>query len=224
MATAFLCLSPWVTVDLTADCLWCGVCFLTGLFFGSHLPDMDVAATEGLNVRSCSGFLFSAASLAVICMVRLLYQVAGCRFDGRHRKSLHTVCGVYVATIVIAILTGILFEDAGWWSYNVFYVYAGIFCGGLLHLAGDCCTITGLRPFLPVFSLHLSGGINTGNYRDHRPVRYAQCLVCMAAGVIAGQYVYQIPAGRLLFPVLGIVVLLWVVFYVISQYPCYRKP
>lgn len=223
MATALLCLSPWVTTDITAGCLWCCVGFLSGIFFGSHLPDMDLAATEGLNLRSCSVFIFSAVSLVVICMVRLLYRVVGCRFDARHRKSLHTVCGVCVATIVIAVLTGILFEDAGWWSNYLLYMYAGIFCGGLLHLAGDCCTITGLQPFLPVSSLHLAGGINTGNYRDHRPVRYAQCMVCMAAGVISCQFVYMIPAGRLIFPVLGIAVILWGLFYVFSQHPCAKN-
>lgn len=220
MATTILCMSPFLTVGISADCLWCCVCFLTGIFFGSHLPDMDVAAAQGLNLRSCIACVVSAVSLVVISMVRFLYRLVGCPFDGRHRQSLHTIWGVFVATVVIAVLTGLLFEDAGWWSYHLLYVYVGIFCGGLLHLAEDCCTISGLQPFQPVFSLHLKGGINTGNYRDHRPVRYAQCLVCMAAGVIAGQYVYHIPAGELMVPVLVTAAICWLFFFILSKYRC----
>ena len=218
MGTALLCISPFLTAGISGDCLWCCVCFLIGIYFGSHLPDMDIAATQGLNLRSGMGFIVSAVSILLLSMVRFLYWVAGCPFDGRHRESLHTVWGVFVATVVIAILTGILFEDAGWWSCYLLYGYAGLFCGGLLHLAEDCCTISGLQPFQPVCSLHLKGGINTGNYHDHRPVRYAQCLVCMAAGVISGQYVYHIPAGELKIPVLATGVICWFAFYLLSKY------
>lgn len=218
MATAILCMSPYLTTGLSPDCFWCCVCFLIGIFFGSHLPDMDLVAAQGLNLRSCTGVVVSAVSIVLLSMVRFLYRVAGWPFDGRHRESLHTVWGVSVATGVIAALTGILFEDAGFWSYHLLYGYTGLFIGGMLHLAEDCCTISGLQPFQPISPLHLKGGINTGNYRDHRPVWYARCLVCMAAGAIAGQYVYYIPAGELMVPVFIITIFSWVVFYLLSKH------
>lgn len=217
LSIAIFCMSPVLVAGLSRDCLWCCVCFLTGIFFGSHLPDMDIASAQGLNLRSYTGFVVSAVSIVLLSMVHFLYWVAGCPFDGRHRESLHTVWGVSVATVVIAALTVILFEVAGFWSYHLLYGYAGLFCGSILHLAEDCCTISGLQPFQPISPLHLKGGINTGNSRDRRPVRYAQCLVCMAAGVIAGQYVYHIPAGVLTVPVLVTVMVSWVVFYLISK-------
>lgn len=182
------------------------------------MPDMDLAAAQGTSLRSCRGFIVSAVSIAVISMIHFLYRVAGCRFDGRHRESLHTVWGVFAATAVVAVLTGILFEDGGCSSDHLLCGYSGLFCGGILHLAEDCCTISGLKPFQPVFSLHLKGGIDTGDHHDHRPDWYAQYLVCMAAGVIAGQYVYHIPAGELIVPVLTAVMISWTVFYLISKY------
>lgn len=218
LATAILCMSPFLTTGLSPDCLWCCVCFLTGVFFGSYLPDMDLAAAQGLRLRSCTGFVVSAVSIVLVSMVRVLYRVAGWPFDGRHRESLHTVWGVSVATVVIAVLTGILFEDAGFWSYHLLYGYAGLFCGGMLHLAEDCCTMSGLQPFQPVSPLHMNGGIHTGDSRDHRPVWYARCLVCIAAGVIAGQYVYHIPAGELTVQVFVITLFSWVVFFLLSKH------
>ena len=65
----------------------------------------------------------------------------------------------------------------------------------------------------------MKGGINTGDFRDRRPVWYAKYLVCMAAAVISGGYVYHVPADRLLFPVLVMAALLWVTFYLFSQHP-----
>ena len=117
----------------------------------------------------------------------------------------------------IAVITTIIFADGGWWSNSLLFVYAGLLWGSVLHLAEDCCTISGLQPFKPFSSLHLKGGINTGDYRDRRPVWYAKYLICMAAVVIAGQYVYAIPSGSLAIPVLGLTVISWIVFHCVSQ-------
>ena len=218
MATALLCISPFLSADIPSDRLWGCLCFLAGIYGGSHLPDADVAAANGLHQKTCGGFLFSGASIVIISIMRVLYRLVGLRFNGRHRHSLHTVLGVAVAVAVIAALTGFILVKLGWWSDGLFFVYAGILCGGLLHLAEDCCTITGLRPFRPFSSLHLKGAINTGDYGDRRPVLYAKFLVCMAAVIIAGKYVYHVPAGLLLIPVLGGTMFFWFLFYQFSQY------
>ena len=218
MATALLCISPFLTVDITVECLCiCGY-FLVGVYGGSHLPDADVAAANGLRPRSYGGFLFSGISIVIICIVRVIYRLMGLRFNGRHRHSLHTIFGVSLAVGVIAGLTGFILVDVGWWSDALFFLYAGILCGGILHLAEDCCTVTGLHPFRPFSSLHLNGAINTGDYGDRRPVSYAKFLVFVAALVIAGEYVYHVPAGVFLIPVLGITALFWFIFYRFSQY------
>ncbi len=218
MATALLCISPFLTVDITVECLrGCGY-FLAGVYGGSHLPDADVVAANVLHPRSYSGFLFSGISIVIICIVRVIYRLMGLRFNGRHRHSLHTIFGVSVTVGVIAGLTGFILVDTGWWSDALFFLYAGIFCGGLLHLAEDCCTVTGLFPFRPFSSFHLNGAINTGDYGDRRSVLYAKFLVCVAALVIAGEYVYRVPAGLLLIPVLAVTAFSWFVFYRFSQY------
>ncbi|MDE4908281.1 metal-dependent hydrolase [Methanogenium marinum] len=218
MATALLCISPFLAVDLTVECLWGCVFFMVGVYGGSRLPDADVAATKGLHPRNCRGLLFSGISIVIISVVRVIYRLMGLRFNRRHRHSLHTIFGVFVAVCVIGGLTGIILVDGGWWSDALYLLYAGILCGGFLHLAEDCCTVTGLNPFMPFSSLHLNGAINTGDYGDRRPVLYAKFLVCMAALVIAGGYVYHVPAGNLFIPVLAFTVVFWFIFYRFSQY------
>lgn len=218
MATALLCISPFLSVDITEECLWSCVCFLAGVFGGSRLPDADFAAAKGLNLKTFWTFVFSGISVVIIWIMRILYRLVGLRFNRRHRHSLHTIFGVSVAVCAIGGLTGFILVDLGWWSDAIFFLYAGILCGGLLHLAEDCCTVTGLHPFKPFSSLHLNGSINTGDYGDRRPVLYAKFLVCMAALVIAGEHVYHVPAGLLFTPVLATVALFWVIFYHFSQY------
>ncbi|KAF1076656.1 hypothetical protein MKMG_01470 [Methanogenium sp. MK-MG] len=223
MATALLCISPFLSVDVTVECLECCIYFLAGVFVGSCLPDADVAAAKELRPRKVKWFSYSVISIVMMRMVRAVYWVTRVRFDGRHRRSLHTIFGISVAVGVIVAPTWFILTGVGWWSDVFIFVYAGLLCGALFHLAEDCCTINGLRPFLPFLSLHLKGGINTGDYRDRRPVWYTKCMVCMASLVIAGEYVYHIPAGRLFLPVLGVVALSGVIFYLFSQRPHARR-
>lgn len=218
MATALLCISPLLSSNLTDVCVcWC-VCFLVGVFGGCYLPDVDLVAAQGLHLKSCGGFIYSCLCIGMVSAVRCVYWVTGYRFDGRHRRSLHTVCGVSVAVAIICALTGILCICMGLWTDLLIFAYAGLLCGSILHLAEDCCTISGLQPFLPFSTLHLKGGIHTGDSRDRRPVWFAKVLVCMAAVVIAAGYVYHIPVDRLLLLVPGVAVLSWLVFYRLSQH------
>lgn len=218
MATALLCISPFLSADFTAASLWCCVCFLVGVFGGSHLPDADLAAAQGVHLKSCGGFIYSCLCIGIVSVVRCVYWATGCRFDGRHRCSLHTLYGVSVAVAAICAVTGILCMQMALWTDVLLFVYAGLLCGSVLHLAEDCCTISGLQPFLPFSPLHLKGGIHTGDSRDRRPVWFAKFLVSMAAAVIAGGYVYRIPADHLLLLVQGVAALSWVVFYFLSQH------
>lgn len=218
MATALFCISPFLSSDITAARLWCCVLFLVGIFGGSHLPDADAVAAQGLHIKTCTGLLTSCICHGVVWIVSCVFWVTGCRFDGHHRCSLHTLYGVSVAAAAIAGLTGIVLTKIGWWLDDLPFLCAGLLCGGVLHLAEDCCTISGLQPFLPFSALHLKGGINTGDSRDQRPVWFAKVLVSMAALVIAGGYVYHIPADRLILPVLGATAFSWIVFYFLSQH------
>lgn len=218
MATALLCISPFLSSDITAEYLGCSVCFLVGVFGGSNLPDADLVFEQGPHMKSWTGFIYSCLCIGMVFAVRCVYWATGCPFDGRHRCSLHTLYGVSVAVVFICLLTGIFCVQMGLWTDMLIFVFAGLLFGAILHLAGDCCTISGLQPFLPFSPLHLKGGIHTGDSRDRRALWFAKCLVCMTALVIAAGSVYHIPIDHLILLMAGGVVLSWFVFYRFSQH------
>ncbi len=223
MAVALLCISPFLSVDVTMEYLESCIYFLVGVLVGSYLPDADVAAAKELRPRKVKWFSYSIISIIMMRVMGFVYRLMGLRFNGHHRRSFHTIFGITIAVLLLAAPAWFILTSLGWWSDAFIFVYVGLLCGALFHLAEDCCTINGLKPFLPFLSLHLKGGINTGDYKDKRPEWYTKCLVGMASLVIAGEYVYHIPAGSLFLPVLGLVVLSGFIFYLFSRRPHARR-
>jgi membrane-bound metal-dependent hydrolase YbcI (DUF457 family) len=123
-----------------------------------------------------------------------------------HRGMVHSVSGIISYCLVLEamfLLTMWLFETAVpgaipvelgkdiIWYYSCFTV--GLFVGGLLHLAEDACTVSGILPFYPFdVTTKVSGDIHTGNFEDRRPKRYFYLMCVIGASIIVALVYFKI--------------------------------
>ena len=202
------------------------IAILAGVLVGSLLPDTD--ASDSAIWYSGVTKIFGLAMVALmIPMVQLVFRARNFSYDAEHRGSLHTVCAVGISTIIftvvgviiVSLCSGYVFQS--WLNIEGYFFLllfmSGVFCGGVLHLAEDCCTKAGIFPFYPFSSRRIHGGIRTGDAADRRPECMQVALMVLTVGMPFGKVHYRPP---LILPsVISLVALViaWRVFFIIAQ-------
>ncbi len=231
MSWAFLITSP---IIITYPAYF--VAFLVGVLIGSFLPDDDSnnSPYKGKgDVMEGAGHAVSASSKITYALFKLFKDDPKKEYE-KHRGLLHSIPGVFVASLLLAIPFNLIIYLLGYWNSALIIVSIGIFAGAVFHLMEDCCTCAGVHLFYPFSTKKLCGGINTfiSDKREKRPQEFAEMFVLLGVGLIVYFNVvqktpafakYNITGELTEFQMVAIAVCLsflaWVVMYLRSQHP-----
>ena len=207
--------------------------FVIGVFIGSLLPDIDASVSpyeKRGDVMRGAGYAVSASSKITGKIFRSIKDDPNNKYES-HRGLLHSVPGVFVASLLIVIPLNLILYFVNYWNSGLIIASIGLFAGALFHLLEDCCTCSGIRLFYPFSEKKLRGGINTF-LPDRRPKQFATMFAILAVAF----YVYinsvqKTPAyakynfieGLTTYQLVGVAafisLLLWVIMYIWSQHP-----
>ena len=178
---------------------------MIGVYIGCLLPDTDAYHSKldymwGLNIGGIA-WAFGKVTKIVInpIVVATFGWIMQKPINRNHRGMVHSVSGIISYCLILEamfLLAMWLFETAVpgiipvglgkdiIWYYSCFTL--GLFVGGLLHLAEDACTVSGILPFYPFdVTTKFSGDIHTGNFEDRRPKRYFYLVCIVGISIIA---------------------------------------
>ena len=225
---ALLISTPIITINSTYVLM-----FIIGVFIGSLLPDIDASvspyAKRG-DVMRGAGYAVYGASKVTGKIFKSIKDDPNNKYES-HRGLLHSVPGVFVASLLIVIPLNIILYLVNYWNSGLIIASIGLFAGALFHLLEDCCTCSGIRLFYPFSERKLRGGINTF-LPDKRPHQFAAMFAVLS--VVSYVYInsvqrtpayakYNFIEGLTPFQMVGIAVflslLVWVIMYIWSQHP-----
>lgn len=210
--SALLLAAPWLLIHPASVAI-----FTAGVIIGSLLPDTD-ATNSKLHYMDGIARVFSLIMRPVVIPItKLVYRVLEKPFNPAHRGSMHTLPGVMVYTLILALLIGSALLFLGFGDIIIGFFFLGLFAGGILHLLEDCCTRSGLMPFKPFSDRKYAGSINTGSRIDVRPGFYGTVLVFVAAGVVVAGITYAISQPVLIAISLCLFVIIWVLILKLSR-------
>ncbi|MDU9376709.1 hypothetical protein McpSp1_13340 [Methanocorpusculaceae archaeon Sp1] len=215
LGVAFLIISPIFVSQAVIS-----VIFLIGVIIGSLLPDAD-ASNSKMYYMSEIVLAFAFLMKPIVYLTRSIYKLLHIHYDTRHRKSLHTILGITIAVAILSILINVVVLLIGWWTPLLIPLCVGLYVGSIFHLIEDCCTKSGLSPFLPFSDRHFSGRIITTvkkNSSGGRPDLYAKIPLLMGGGVlVAGVLVKGLDMGLIFCVTIMLGILIWPVMYYASR-------
>ena len=204
--TGLVLLAPWILQDtiliLTA---------LVGIFIGSLLPDSDASDRTAKHSDSVI-YVFDWINAIIIypILLKLFHE------EKRHRGILHTIGGVFVYSIILTTVTGIVLIYFSL-NFNILVFGMGLFAGSIMHLIEDSCTRMGTNPFYPKNKwLKYSGTIVTFNKQDKRPEYFSEFLMYLFVILILTQIYFAIPQLTMAGLNAVIVIVSWMGFMAIS--------
>lgn len=189
-----------------------------GVFVGSLIPDTDIPKSRMDSMEGIAGFF---ALLSKIILNPLVAKIFGFflkrPIDQGHRGITHTVYGILAYCVVIECLGLPVLWLIGFWGIitTLFSLFVfGLFFGGILHLAEDACTKSGITPFYPFNSnTKYSGSISTFDFKDPRPLYFTLGLLVVSFSSVIIQMLMQFPTEiALLFSVISFCIVWKVVF------------
>ncbi|MBR1369151.1 hypothetical protein RJ53_06460 [Methanocalculus chunghsingensis] len=195
------------------------ILLFSGLFIGSMAPDADIRRSPVNNQGGFSPltsiFMYAIRYLIYYPASLVFMAIYGKRCTPRHRGLLHSLPGITIMSVIIALF---LLACAGYCEIylteQILIFIVAFFCGALIHLAADTCTLTGIGWLFPLSRRRLSGSIRTGEKTDIRPLLYL-CTLGLAGLFILFLPVYGVVADDI-YPYSGIILLplLWLIFFI----------
>lgn len=210
--TALALSAPWFLTDSMSV-----VALLLGTIIGSLLPDTDAKDSKLYYMDGIARFFGAIMKPVVFPITKKVYQIFNVKFNPKHRGSMHTLLGIFVYSSILAIIIFLGLVILGQWNNFILFFILGLYLGGILHIAEDCCTVSGINPLKPFNKKWFGGKISTTNRFDKRPSYFADFLIILAVGVMfAEQYYKYEPLAIAPFALIGLT-LSWIGFYGISQ-------
>jgi len=173
---------------------------LFGVFIGSLIPDTDIPKSKMDYMEGVAGFFGLLSKVILNPVVAKIFEILLKKpIDQGHRGITHSVYGILVYCLVIEATGLLILGLLRMWGpiTNLFSLFVfGLFFGGILHLAEDACTRSGISPFYPLSGdKKYSGTISTFDFNDKRPVFYSLGLLIIA--FISGfvQVLSKFPVG-----------------------------
>lgn len=169
-----------------------------GVFIGSLIPDTDLPKSRMDAMDGIAGFFALLSKIIVNPLVAKIYGFLLKKpIEQGHRGITHTLYGILAYCVVIEIVGVPLLWLIGFWGiitamFSFFVV--GLFAGGILHLAEDACTKSGITPFYPYNSeIKYSGSISTFDFKDPRPLHFTLGLLVVSFSILLVQLFGHFP-------------------------------
>jgi len=193
-----------------------------GVFVGSLIPDTDIPKSKMDSMEGIAG-LFALLSKVILnpLVARIFGFLLKRPIDQGHRGITHSVYGILAYCIVIEGLGLPILWLIGFWGIisTLFSLFVfGLFFGGILHLAEDACTKSGITPFYPFNSNRkYSGTISTFDFKDPRPLYFTLGLLVVSFTSVIIQILMQFPREiAILFSVISFCIV-WKVIFMTSN-------
>lgn len=204
--TGLVLTAPFLLLNPTASVL-----LLVGIFIGSLLPDSDASDRTAKHGDSV---LFAFDKINEVFIYPLLLRLF--QEKKRHRGILHTVAGVATFSIILTVITGIVFLILNI-QFNFWLIGIGLFIGGILHLMEDCCTLSGVIPLYPKYHTAFKGEIATFNRKEKRPNQFASYLAMLFVALVVVQLFYDIALLSMIILTLMAITLSWLGFFAVCR-------
>ena len=213
LATVLVLLAPWIPEHATQIAIICA-----GIAIGSLLPDTDAKDSKIHHMKAIPRLFGAVMRPVVMPVMRTIYAACGFRFNPAHRKSLHTLFGVGVYSVLLSLFIWVALSLLNRWDPVMLLFMAGMAAGGVLHVVEDCCTVSGCSPFAPFREAKINGGISTGNRTEHRPAHFAAVLAAAAACAFAARTTLGLQPGVILAYAAPALLLAWGLFFYIARF------
>ncbi|MCQ1537861.1 metal-dependent hydrolase [Methanocalculus taiwanensis] len=210
--SALLLAAPWLLIHPVQVAI-----FIGGVIIGSLLPDTDATDSKLHHMDGIARIFSLIMRPVVIPATKLVYRVFEKSFNPAHRGSMHTLPGVIVYTLILALLIGSALYLLGFWNIIIGFFFLGLFAGGIFHILEDCCTRSGLMPFKPFSDRKYAGSINTGSRVEVRPGLYASVLLFAAIGLVVAGITYAISHLAVITISICLFAIIWVLILKISR-------
>ena len=213
IATVLVVLAPWLPDNAVQIAMLCA-----GVAIGALLPDTDAKDAKIHHMNAISRIFGAVMRPFIMPLMRVVYGALGYPFNPAHRKSLHTLFGVGVYSVLLSLCIWVALSLLGRWDQVVLLFMAGLVAGGVLHIVEDCCTASGCSPCAPFRDTKIAGGISTGKRSERRPVHFAAFLLAAAAFALAARTHYGMQPWAILAYAAPALLLSWGLFFYIAQF------
>ena len=213
LATVLVLLAPWLPDNTPQIAVLCA-----GVAIGSLLPDTDAKDSKVHHMNALSRLFGAVMRPVVMPLMRAIYGAFGYAFNPGHRKSLHSLFGVGVYSVLLSLFIWVALSLLNRWDQAALLFMAGLVAGGVLHIVEDCCTVAGCSPFAPFRDTRITGGISTGKRSERRPLHFTAFLVAAAAFAFAARAEHGMPPGEVMAYAAPLLVLSWGLFFYIAQF------
>ncbi len=205
--TGFIIVTPWLVSDSLAS-----IIFLMALSIGSILPDADSS-------ERYAKYKNSIVMVADLLTERVFYPIIAYIFktNKRHRGILHTIYAIIILSLFLTILTIIpYYLISRELSLNIVIIFLGFLIGGILHLAEDACTVTGVKPLYPYNQKRFFGTMNTFDVKNELPKTFIKLGSFVFVFLILGGIIMKLNHITMIFITILSLVLLWSFFFIVS--------
>jgi membrane-bound metal-dependent hydrolase YbcI (DUF457 family) len=213
IATVLVLLAPWLPENALQIAVLCA-----GVAIGSLLPDADAKDAKIHHMNAASRLFGGVMRPVVMPLMRAIYGACGFSFNPAHRKSLHTLFGVGVYSVLLSLFVWVGLSLLDRWDPAAILFMAGLVAGGALHIIEDCCTASGCSPFAPFRDTKIRGGISTGKRTEHRPGHFAAVLAAAAVFAFSARLHYGMQPGAILCYAAPALLLSWGLFFYIARF------
>ncbi len=213
IATVLVVLAPWLPDNAVQVAMLCA-----GVAIGALLPDTDAKDAKIHHMNAISRIFGAVMRPFIMPLMRAIYGALGYPFNPAHRKSLHTLFGVGVYSVLLSLFIWVALSLLGQWDPVALLFMAGLAAGGVLHIVEDCCTVAGCSPGAPFRDTKINGGISTGKRIERRPVHFAAFLLAAAAFALALRLHYGMQPWAILAYAAPALLLSWGLFFYIAQF------
>jgi|GEM_PF-1474525 len=212
LASGFLLVSPYpLTIILYL------FSFGVGIVLGSLLPDVDAKDSKGRHFNEFSILLFDTLTFLIVPIMKPIYKWCNIDFDPKHRGSLHSLLGILMYSYILMMLVLVILLLLGMFNLIVPYFFFGLILGGIFHLMEDCCTQSGIYPFIPRSFSKYSGTISTWNKEERRPELFAGLLFVEGGAIFFANFYFGV--NTLLLAAISILLFTfsWYVFFKLTK-------
>ncbi|MDG6256708.1 MAG: metal-dependent hydrolase [Methanomicrobiaceae archaeon] len=213
LGTMLVLLAPWLPENALQIAVLCG-----GVAIGALLPDTDAKDSKIHHMNGVSRIFGAVMRPLIIPLMRVIYGALGYSFNPAHRKSLHTLFGVGVYSVLLSLLIWVALSLLDRWDPVALLFMGGLVAGGVLHIVEDCCTVAGCSPCAPFRNTKIAGGISTGKRSEQRPVHFIAFLVAGAALALGLRLHYGMHPEAILVYAAPALLLSWGLFFYIAQF------
>jgi membrane-bound metal-dependent hydrolase YbcI (DUF457 family) len=213
IATVLVLLAPWLPENALQIAVFCA-----GVAIGSLLPDADAKDAKIHHMNAASRLFGAVMRPVVMPLMRAIYGACGFSFNPAHRKSLHTLFGVGVYSVLLSLFIWVGLSLLDRWDPAAILFMAGLVVGGILHIIEDCCTASGCSPFAPFRDIRIKGGISTGKRSEHRPGHFAAVLAAAAVFAFSARTQLCMQPEAILCYASPALVISWGLFFYIARF------